>query len=219
MYIAWGVFYEGPSDAAYFDVLIPRIIEELLQKYARRAVDFSPTPTVIFGRYGRSVEKVVPEICAARDAIHIAFIHADTGGRALETTMEARSDAYCLRAQAECGFQEEFCICIRVRHETEAWALADPEAVRSALGFKGQLLIPENARAAERLTDPKAVLHEAVKHARGRRVQNRDVSRLLPIIAQNQKLEAMLASASFHAFHSDTERALVSLRAIETSNP
>lgn len=216
MYLAYGVLYEGSSDAQYFDVLIPRILEDLIARKAVCMVDFPATPTVRLGKNGRTVEAVAREICLAREAVHIVFVHADTGGRALESGIGARSDAYCLQAHAECGFPPEACICIKVRHETEAWALGDPQAIHKALGFSGRLDLPGSALAAERLPDPKTILENAVRKARDSRFRKRDVSRLLPTIALNQSIDLLMNSTSFRSFYEDTAKALASLRFIES---
>ena len=214
MYLAYGVFYEGSSDAQYFDVLIPRILEDLISKHAARTVDFPATPTVRLGAGGRTVERVAREMCAARESVDLVFVHADTGGRNVEAGIGTRSDAYCACARDACGFPSDCCICIRVRHETEAWALGDPQAVSDALGFSGELDIPSGAAAAEKLLDPKAVLRDAVRAARGRRFRQTDIASLLPIIAQKQDIDRLLASTSFSDFYEDTASALASLHAI-----
>ena len=34
-YVSWGVMYEGPSDRVYFDVLIPRLMEDIVLSCGR----------------------------------------------------------------------------------------------------------------------------------------------------------------------------------------
>ena len=45
-YLSWGAFYEGESDAAYFGVLIPRIIQEIILVRGTRHVDVPADPAL-----------------------------------------------------------------------------------------------------------------------------------------------------------------------------
>lgn len=151
------------------------------------------------------------QACDARDAFHIVFIHADTGGRSLEAQIANRSRAYCQAMHARCNWPPARCIIISPRHETEAWILADPEAVASALGYVGppaSIGLPAEAREAEHLVDPKAVLNAAANQIRGRR-RPFEIRRLFPAIAQRQSL-APRQTQSFAMFEADLAAALVS---------
>jgi hypothetical protein len=169
-YVSWAALYEGETDAVYFDILIPRMMEEIVTS---RGTRHSTIPTASAGRLRRgAVAEVAREACAASDAFHLVFIHADTGGRNLEGALQMRLYAYCEAMQALCSWPPVRCITIAPRHETEAWALADSQAVTSALGYLGppdSIGLPSSADQAERLGDPKAVLAAAVTGVRGRR--------------------------------------------------
>ena len=210
-YLSWAVLYEGSSDQAYFDVLIPRVMEELVIRDGVRNSTIPSSPSVRLRR--GSVAETAEEACAARQAFHIAFIHADTGGRNLEAGMERRSVAYCEAMHAVCEWPPARCVSISPRHETEAWVLADPGAVVSALGFHGSATsigLPANATEAERLVDPKAVLLTAVREVRGRR-SSFNVSQIFPAIAQQQSFISLRESASFVRFEAALRGALADL--------
>jgi hypothetical protein len=49
-YVSWGVMYEGPSDRVYFDVLIPRLMEEIVLSYGTRSSTIPDFPAVVLGR-------------------------------------------------------------------------------------------------------------------------------------------------------------------------
>ena len=145
----------------------------------------------------------------------LTFIHADTGGTNQARTLASRSVAYCARMHDVCDFTPARCVLIRPRHETEAWALADPEAVRGALGYKGSpadLGLPKNARAAERLPDPKETLRAALQRLGGSR--RRDVDAILPAIAQRQSINALRRAPSFVEFEGGLTTALKDFGAI-----
>ena len=210
MYAGWAALWEGQSDRAYFEILIPRVVEEMALSFLR-PMEFPSLPAVTLSR--GTVEKVATEACEARKAFHIVFIHSDTGGRGLAGALPSRSSEYCKAMQSQCGLRPERCIAIMPRHETEAWVLADPNAICAALGYKGSpttLGLPENAKEAERLVDPKGILGVALGIARGRR-RPEDVRQIYPAIAQRQSLESLRQSSSFRQFETDLRAAFVDL--------
>lgn len=201
-YVSWAAFYEGGSDALYLDVLLPRIIRDLVAREGDDLVEVPDVPAVKLGTGGRSIEKVAIEACSFRDAYEVIFIHADTGGRGLERGLARRADAYCAALLECCNWPNDRCITITPRHETEAWLLADGFAVTKALGYNGhptEIGLPEDARAAERLSDPKQVLAAAVEAVAGRR-RRQSVGNMFPAIAQRQELAMLRRSASFTQF-------------------
>ena len=207
-YVSWAAFYEGVTDQAYFNLLIPRTMEEIILRDGVRHATVPPFPAVQFQR--ASVEKVAREVCRAIDAFHLVFIHADTGGRALETSLERRAYAYCEAIQAFCNLAPSRCITISPRHETEAWVLADPKAVLSALGYTGSpesVGLPCDAGQAEQLKSPKETLASAVKQIRGKR-RPFTATQIFPAIAQRQDLTALRRSKSFASFEQNLIRAL-----------
>jgi hypothetical protein len=80
-YVSWATFYEGPTDQAYFELLIPRVMEDIIMLHGIRHSTIPPAPAVRLRR--GQVDEVAREACAARAAFYLVFIHADTGGRAL----------------------------------------------------------------------------------------------------------------------------------------
>ena len=166
MYLAYALFCERPSDFAYFEVLIPRLIDSIVSDLGVRPVDRPDAPTLRLGQPNRTVEVVAMEACRAKDAFHLAFIHADTGGRSQEGDLDGRSVAYCRKIHEICDFPQPRCVLLLPRRETEAWALADPNAVLEALGYRGPaagLGLPSNANEAEHHQDPKSCLSYALR--------------------------------------------------------
>lgn len=74
-YVSWAVLYEGAADRSYFDVLIPRVMEEIVLRRGIRLSTIPSNPAVLLSR--DTVEKVAKEACEAKDAFHLCFIHAD----------------------------------------------------------------------------------------------------------------------------------------------
>jgi hypothetical protein len=210
-YVRWAALYEGATDQAYFELLIPRVMEDMIMAHGIRYSTIPPAAAVRLQR--GTVETVAQEARLAKDAFHLVFIHADTGGRAREADLEERSVRYCEAMHDLCDWPAVRCITISPRHETEAWILADPHAVTAALGYLGSpdsIGLPGDANQAERLGDPKAVLAEAMIQVRGRR-RNPDVEQLFPAIAQRQSLAKLRPAKSFAAFEASLRAALADL--------
>ena len=207
IYVAWAVLYEGETDATYFNVLIPRLMEDLA--IAGTKLPTIPVlPAIRLRRAGP--EDVAKEACSASEAFFVVFIHADTGGRAISSSLPQRSVAYCEAMRRQCGWRSERCVLISPRHETEAWALADPRAVTDTLGYRGtpaSIGLPLTAAEAEQLVDPKATLSRAVAEVRGRR-RTVDLTQILPAIAQRQAFTELRKSASFRDFEAKVRTAL-----------
>lgn len=217
-YLSWAVLYEGHTDALYFDALLPRVISDIVAREATDIIEIPDGPAVKLGREGRSIAAAVKEACASREAFEVIFVHADTGGRALEQGIGARADAYCLELNRECDWPQERCVTITPRHETEAWLLADSAAVAGALGYTGDpqdLGLPLGARDAERLIDPKRVLVEALGQISQRR-RAHHLETLFSSIAQRQELHILRQSRSFSDFEGRLRHSLTALRYLPT---
>lgn len=202
MYCAWGTYYEGGTDEDYFNVLLPRILEDVVCRLAKTLpVMIGDFPSVRAGSTDRSRAAVAHEICQGSESFDIFFVHADVGGRGVATTLRERCEAFIEAAYELCGFDRGKAVPLCPRHETEAWAISDAAAVCEALGYRGapaSLQLPDSPQAAERLTDPKAVLDAAIALAsNGRR---RASSRILPAIAQRQRLSQLRLMPSFQTF-------------------
>ena len=79
-YVSWAALYEGPTDQAYFEMVIPRVMEDLIMRHGIRNSIIPPAPAVTLQR--ADVDAAAREACAAKDAFYLVFVHADTGGRA-----------------------------------------------------------------------------------------------------------------------------------------
>lgn len=215
-YIGWAAFYEGASDSLYLDVLLPRLIREVVACEGTHLVEVPDNPAVRLGERGRSVAEVAKEVCGFREALDVIFVHADMGGRGLQRGLPDRSAAYCAAFNDLCGWPGGQCITITPSHETEAWILADARAVTAAVGYRGdpaEVGLPDDARAAERLADPKGVLREALEPIAGRRRTQR-ISTIFPAIAQRQNFQSLRGSRSFTGFEARLRDCLAALNYI-----
>ncbi len=212
MYLAWAAYYEGNTDAAYYDVMVPRVIDTILMVEGAHTTVVPEAPAIRFGKNGRDIRQVAQEICEGQDAFYLLFIHADTGGRSLEANIGHRREAFATAAHELCNWPLDRTVLISPRHETEAWALADPDAVCRSLGYVGahrDIDLPTSGVAADRLTDPKAKLAQIAEDISGR--PYRAHTGLLTSIAQEQSLDALRTSPSFQSFEQNLRAALTGI--------
>jgi hypothetical protein len=100
--------------------------------------------------------------------------------------------------------------------EVEAWALADGDALRAALGVSlddAALGLPVGA-ACERVTDPKLPLEQALKAALGRQYRPGGAGGLqgiLRAVAERSRCEVLRSLPSFRACEVEMGRALLHL--------
>lgn len=203
MFVTWASVYEGSTDASYFDILLPRVLNDILLQHGSRPVGVADFPAVRLGERGREIAKIATEICENRDAFALLFIHADMGGREQEKTALERALSHANAANELCGFQiEENAQAILPKKEMEAWALTDGDAICNALGFTGDrssLNLPIQPVHAESVPDPKAAMLHILKSVK-RKVRPSDPARLLASIAQIQSLDRLRLCPSYTEF-------------------
>lgn len=209
MYVSWAAFYEGTTDQSYLNTLIPRLLEEILRVEGKRPT-IVPEAPLLLGQFGRSRQEVAREICANKDAFHLLFVHADTGGRAVAAGIADRREAYIEQANLLCQFEPRRAIFVSPRSEIEAWALCDVDALKTALGvkkFPATVAIPTTAQAAEALVDPKATFSQII-NSTSRRRRKVKAGSVLPSIALEQNFEELRNSTSFVEFEESLRHSL-----------
>ena len=58
-YLSWAAFYEDATDQAYFELLIPRVMEDIIMRLGSRHSTIPPAPAVRLQR--DAIERVVRE--------------------------------------------------------------------------------------------------------------------------------------------------------------
>lgn len=207
MYLSWSAYYEGATDAQYFNILIPRVLDEIIRAAGKRPCDVAEYPALEFGIKNRSFDDVAAQICERKNEFHIIFVHADLGGRSLAAGVRQRREQLIQKAQEICGFDPQVAVMLSPKKELEAWALADPAAVKAALGVKeiSPDLLPATPTEAEGLQDPKENLDAIIKNATGR---SSDSHNILVRIAQEQNIDELRRAVSFRDFESSLRIAL-----------
>jgi hypothetical protein len=152
-YLICVLICEGNSDLWFLPGLLKRGIEHLCQEHGRCAVEVEVIPVAAdHQRPARIVEAL-----AAAGRFDVLLYHHDG---APATAAEAKIEE--VRRAVLTSRREPMVPVVPLR-ETEAWLIADPGALASALGLAPEVLggrLPKRPRDAESVADPKALLNE-----------------------------------------------------------
>jgi hypothetical protein len=140
---------------------------------------------------------------AAREAFgawHILFVHTDAGGDA-DTAHLQRVEPARARVSAELGENGTRTVAVVPVRETEAWAIADGEALRATFGTlksDADLGVPLRPRGVEAVADPKHALRDALVAAMGQRGARRErVAGMLELIGERVRLDILANIPAF----------------------
>ena len=203
-----GFLGEGPTDRRFLEPIIRRLLAEVLRSSAD-AVEIYP-----FVDPAPASRRLVDAIAAVRacgGSINLLFVHADGKGQA-RRAMTERVEPILAASRSErlAG------VAVVPVHETEAWALADGDALRAVFGTTASntdLGIPGSPDEVERLPDPKQVLRSAYRRATGGRSGRRNGLPVpLALLGERVGLEALHRLQAFQVFQEDTREALLTLR-------
>jgi hypothetical protein len=202
---------EGPTDRCLARVGM-RAAEWILTREGRDQVEIG-TPEIV-RISDRRLEAITS---AAKEAIKfhdLLLLHADGKGDPDRAFRERVHPVFeSLRVKSD-SVQKGFVGVVPV-HETEAWLLADGEALRVVFGTRRtakDLGLPTVPAEVESLPDPKNALREAQRRAldgRGRSRRNLDLP--YELIAETVDLAALRRLSAFRRFEADLREALAAL--------
>lgn len=214
-YLSWAMYVEGPTDAAYLGVIIPRLMGHLLMNSRGRLATVPDNAVEVFGDATgrRNLDEVAKAICRANSAFYLLFVHGDRGGRALADQLHFRTCALCKGVNKQCNFRFDRCVVVSPNKEIESWTLADSDAIRSTFGLSKYADlgdVPGKPSQVESIHDPKLVTSTLLADiSAGRR--RRTARWPYESIAQVQDIEKLLEVPSFSEFAEGLKRALGSL--------
>jgi hypothetical protein len=203
-----GFFGEGPTDRRFLEPLLARLSRDLL-RVSRHEIEIHSFVCPISD--DRTIGAVIKAIQGFINSIDILFVHADGKGQQDKTFAERIGPIAA-------AYDTERLIVVGVVpiHETEAWALADGDALRRSFGTTlsdSDLGIPGGAGEIERLVDPKQHLRDAQRRAMGGRRHRRIRNELpLPLLGEAIGLDQLRRLPAFRRLEEDTKAALSDLR-------
>lgn len=172
-YLSAALYAEGSTDVRFLKPLLLRVCaafaaESPEQVETSDVVDLDDLP---IHRHLPREQRILEAARRAQGAWIVLFIHADADSSARRAMQERVDPARALLA-AEFGRRGQAVAVVPVR-TTEAWTLADTDALRMAFGTtmtnEDLGLADVVTRGADHVTDPKATLAIAFERSRGRR--------------------------------------------------
>ena len=217
-YLGLALFAEGPSDHQFLRPLLERFTETLCLSRARGLVELPSMIELHSPRRAKNDDRTKKILEAARDAwgsFHILFIHSD-GGADPAATEENYIEPVrrAIRDDADMGEGSTRTVAVIPVRESEAWMLADGEALREAFGTtltNARLGLPSHVREVESILDPKVTLQQALFAVFGRRSRRSGPQDYFAAIGQSARFEKLREVPSFQAFEKQFTAALVDL--------
>ena len=218
-YLGLALFAEGPTDHAFLRPLLRRLCEELCAQYGERPVEVSDVLELHSPDRFRSQDRSTQILVAAREAMgawNILFVHGDGAGDP-DAARRNSIEPGCARIAQELADQRGQSVAVVPVRETEAWALADGETLRSVFGSTLSdtgLGVPLRPQEVESVLDPKKSLDDAYIAAAGRRRGRRRgrASFLLSAIGEQVRLSVLGMVPAFERLTADLTGALKELR-------
>ncbi len=212
-WLGTALYAEGRSDARFLQPLLQRACTQMCLTQGHQPVEVSDVidlqdlPTT---RGQPREQRIAAAARDARDAWSVLFIHADADSDEQRALAERVQPARAL-LEAEWGAQSVAVVPVRM---TEAWVLADSQAVRSAFGttrsFQELGLAEANAHGADNLTNPKATLEAAFRASRGKR-RATSVSPYLGLIGETSSFDQLRRLAAYRRTEAELQVALQTL--------
>src|SRR5581483_2429473 len=217
-YLALALFAEGASDHEILPRLLLRLTTEISASISTEPVEIAEQfiRASVSSRIGPQTrpERVEALFGSALEAIDLLFIHAD-GQNDSNAAFDERVLPCCRHLRDRFPEIPFGCVGVVPVRETEAWAIADVDAVTRALGTRKsaqELGLPQSARSAERSPDPKAVLRNAQRIALGgRRHVRAPTSAILAVLGETVALGVLRELPAFRDFEGSLRGALEEL--------
>lgn len=218
--VALALYAEGPTDQLFLPEVIRRTAKQNLNQSGHQYIDVKPVDPISFSKSGMKRDECILQAARRAANYNILIIHADADYRTAERALKERFyPGYSLVQQA----QEDVCRCvipIVPVQMTEAWMLADPEALRTALGTskKAQELgLPQKAKLVEADSDPKQTLKMIVGKANTHRTRQRfvEVNSIYTLLGRKVDLLRLGDVPAYQRFMQDLVNAFRIINLIE----
>lgn len=230
-YLGLALYAEGPTDHDFLCPLLLRLCEDLCGR-SRHEVLFHGVLS-LNGREGPAAsvpeglsraERIFALANATREEWTVLFVHADGGGKAARKKDRARAEqvrpALDLVERASALEGRKGCAVVPVQ-EMEAWALADPDALRGVVGRAGAAPVtgvPFRAAGVERIDQPKERLRKVIDELRrpgSRHRRSSSGESMLSDLGKIVSLDRLREVPAFSELEKELTDALVLLRLLE----
>lgn len=200
------LYAEGKTDYAFLCPLLKRLTEQVCLAEARTVVEVSDVQGIDAPHEYRDASRAVRILEAARPlwgGACVLFIHTDASDHERAVAERVQPGIDLIRSCLSGGA----CVAVVAVRETEAWALADGDALRDAFGTTlddARLRVPREPREVESIDDPKKELRAAYAQLR-RRSKPED---FFEILGERLSLDRLQRVPAFARLRDDLRGAL-----------
>ena len=212
-YLGLALYAEGATDYRFLSPLLLRLCEDICLRCATQPVDVSDV-LALDDRPGMKKkpreERIADAAIDAAGSWDVLFVHSDGESDPASAAGEKIAPAFARLHEA--GLRRGERVAVVPVRETEAWVLADGDALRAVFGVSvddAALGLPPPGAAVESVDDPKKRLNLAFEATRpgGRRARAGAAS-LLNALGERDSLPRLRAVPSFQAVENELVAAL-----------
>jgi hypothetical protein len=220
-YLEIGLFAEGATDHRFLSILLSRLCEDICSRLGDGQIEIGPLRslrTPVKARAARRDEQVLEAVKEASILLDVLFIHADGNGDPA-AVRKLQIDPGRSRIQAEIAREVGEVIGVVPVRESEAWPLADGNAIRAAFGSSHDdvtLGIPATPGDVEGILDPKKALEQAWKRAWPKQRRRRTAQDFLEALGERVSFDRLRLVPAFRVLEDDLREALRRLRYLRT---
>ena len=214
-YLGLALYAEGPNDYRFLSPLLLRLCEAVCTE-AQERVDIGDVLALNHARVTTDApraDRIAQAAVEAASAWNVLFVHADADSD-VDAALRDREVPGLNLVQGVGLTRSEGVAVVPVR-ETEAWTLADGDALRTVFGTllgDAELGLTASGKALERVADPKQMLAATFAAARpGRRRSRSGMGHLLNALGEQVALQRLRELPSFMRLELELREALLRL--------
>jgi hypothetical protein len=216
------LYAEGHADEGFLPVIIQRTAEQVLARRGRTVVDVLEPISLnhtIDRQFPTRVERML-EAARRASGYHALIVHADADYPTPDRALLERFSPGQTKVRQARQVQESVCehlVPIIPVQMTEAWMLADPDALREVIGVNlttDAIGAPMHPHQVESDPDPKQTLNAVIEKALTQRARRRRRIALRSIyepLARQISLARLIGVPAYQQFVADLTQTLVAL--------
>ena len=210
--LVMALYAEGRSDERFLPIIIQRTAVRLLSEHAAHDIDVGE-PFVVNAATRSARDEAILDVARQAHGYHLLVVHADaddvTPLRAMQERIMPGFQAVAAAHRAGEQVCDKLTAIVPVQM-TEAWMLADNDALRNIIGAlqtAQHLNLPARPALVEGIADPKARLREVLAAVQAERTRRRRTQRkiadLYEPLARQIDLNRLYLAPSFAQFQED----------------
>jgi Domain of unknown function (DUF4276) len=205
---------EGPTDERFLRPLLHKAVTDIAYAEGKYQCDI-PELQDLCSLHNEKPLPLVKRVLAALEradgSFRLVFLHTDAGGDHERARRERIAPVQNALTTIQFRTNHQAIAVIPVR-ETEAWMIADGDALRSSFGStasNAELDVPARPRDVESILDPKAHLSSSLEVAYGgHRRRKQGIGNFYEIIGAEVRLSVLRQIPSFKRMETDLRSAL-----------